>query len=242
VDFPGIGVVDLDAPELLSNDREMLEVVTERMFAELSILETIASVSQALHQYERVGGFAPLAASEVAEEVPEESAVGTESVAVVPAPLPTSEGQEASLSQPAEAAEPTAAAAAVSATEGVVGEMGSSSPRSVAAGTDEVLVPDEPTAALQECVAPEDTARAASPEIQEAEEGVGATLLQGAVGDEAQTLELVCTSWAATFKSGDDAEDNEEVAARNTLECGLNWACRAFDELILPMNSVSLLI
>jgi hypothetical protein len=51
---------------------------------------------------------------------------------------------------------------------------------------------------------------------------------------ESQTLELTCTSWAATSESGDDAEDDEEVAARNTLKRRLNWARRAFDELILP--------
>jgi hypothetical protein len=34
VDFPGIGTIDLDAPELPGNDQGMLEVVTERMFAE----------------------------------------------------------------------------------------------------------------------------------------------------------------------------------------------------------------
>jgi hypothetical protein len=59
VDFPGIRVFDLDVPELPSNDREMLEVATERMFTEPSILVTIASVSRALHQYERVGSFSP---------------------------------------------------------------------------------------------------------------------------------------------------------------------------------------
>jgi hypothetical protein len=48
VDFPSIGVVDFDAPELPSNDWEMLEVATERMFAEPPILETIASVTLAL--------------------------------------------------------------------------------------------------------------------------------------------------------------------------------------------------
>jgi hypothetical protein len=48
VDFPSIGIIDLDTPELLSNDREMLEVATERMFTEPSILETIASVTLAL--------------------------------------------------------------------------------------------------------------------------------------------------------------------------------------------------
>jgi hypothetical protein len=65
-------------------------------------------------------------------------------------------------------------------------------------------------------------------------------LLQGAAGGEAQTLKLACTSWVATSEPGDDAEDDEEVAARNTLKRGLNWAHRAFDELILPAASVSL--
>jgi hypothetical protein len=65
-------------------------------------------------------------------------------------------------------------------------------------------------------------------------------LLQGATGSEARTLELACVSWAATFEPGDDTEDDEEVAARSTLERGLNWAHHAFDELILPATSVSL--
>jgi hypothetical protein len=217
----------------------MLEVATERMFTEPSILETIASVSRVLHQYEHAGGFDPPTVSEAAEAVHEVSAAGMELVAVASAPPPISDGQEVSLPQPAEAAESTAAAAAVGAAEGVVGEAGSSSPRSFVADTDEVLVLDEPTMALQERVASEDTARAISPEIQEAEEDAGTTLLQGAASGEAQTLELACTSWAATSKSGDDTEDDEEVAARNTLERGLNWVHRAFDELILPATSVS---
>jgi hypothetical protein len=90
VDFHGIGVVDLDALELPSNDREMLEVATEQMFTEPSILETIVSVSLALHQYECAGSFAPPAASEAAEAVPEESAADMESVAIVSASPPTS--------------------------------------------------------------------------------------------------------------------------------------------------------
>jgi hypothetical protein len=94
IDFPGVGIVDLDAPKLPS---KVLEVATERMFVELTILETIVLVSQALHQYEHAGGFAPSATPEAAEAVPEESAAGTESVAAVSAPPPTSEGQEVSL-------------------------------------------------------------------------------------------------------------------------------------------------
>jgi hypothetical protein len=111
--------------------------------------------------------------------------------------------------------------------------VGSSSPRSVAAGSDEVVVTDEPGAALQEHVAPEDTTRVASPEIHEDEEGADAALLQGAASGEAQTIELACTSWTAASESGDDAEDDEEAAARNTLGHGLNWAHRALDEMIL---------
>jgi hypothetical protein len=222
IDFPGVRIVDLDPSELPSNDREMLEVATEWMLSEPSILETIASVSLAPCQYESAGSFAPPNASEAAEAVPEESATNTESIAVVSAPPPTSEGQEVSLPQPAEAAESRSAAATAGAMEDVVGDVGSSSPRLVAAGADEVLASDEPAAALQVRVAPEDTTRAASPEIQEAEEGAGAALLQGATSGEAQTLEPACTSWAATSKSGDDAEDDEEVVARNTLERGLN--------------------
>jgi hypothetical protein len=68
---------------------------------------------------------------------------------------------------------------------------------------------------------------------------MGAALLQGAASGEAQTLELACTSWVATFESGDDAKDDEEVATRSTLDCRLEWACRSFDELTLPKTPVS---
>jgi hypothetical protein len=238
IDFPDVGVIDLEVPQLPG---KVLDVATERMFAEPSILEMIASVSQALQQYERAGGFARSAAPEAAETVPEESAAGTKSVADASTPPPTSESQEASLPQPAEVAGTTAAAAVTSVAEGVVGEARSSLSHSVAAGADEVRVPDEPAATLHERVTPKHTTRAASPEIQEAEE-TGVALLQGAASDESQALELTCTSWAATSESGDDVEDDEEVAVRNTLEHGLNWARRAFDELILPATSVSFLV
>jgi hypothetical protein len=99
-------------------------------------------------------------------------------------------------------------------------------------------VPSEPTTAPQEHVTPEGTTRAASPETQEAEEDRGTALLQGTTSGEAQTLELSCTPWATAFESGDDTKDDEEVAVHSTLECGLEWARRAFDELILPATSV----
>jgi hypothetical protein len=147
-----------------------------------------------------------------------------------------------SLPQPEEAVQTTSTAAATGAAEGVVGEAGSSTPYSVAVGADEVRVPDELITAVQDRVTLEDTARTASPKIQGVEEAVGAALLQGSASGEAQALELARTSWAATPGSGDDTEDDEEVVARNTLECGLNWARRAFDELILPATSVTFLV
>jgi hypothetical protein len=42
-------------------------------------------------------------------------------------------------------------------------------------------------------------------------------LSPNAAGGEAQALELTCTPWAAAFEVGDDGEDDEEVAACNTL-------------------------
>jgi hypothetical protein len=175
-----------------------------------------------------------------AEAVPEGPAAGTESAADVPMPPPTSERREAPLPQPAEAAETTAVVVATDAVVVVVSVVGSSPSCPVATCDDEVHVPNKPVAAVHERIAPEDTTRAASPEIQEVEEA-GAVALMGASGSEVQSLELACTSWATTSGSGDDAEDDEEAAARNTLECGLNWAHHAFDELILPATSVSFL-
>jgi hypothetical protein len=156
-------------------------------------------------------------------------------------PPSTGESREVPLPQPAEATKTTATASATDVAEVDVGEAGPSPPHPVAVGADEVRVPVKPAAAVQERVASEGTTRTASPEIQEAEEA-GAALLQGAASGEAQPLELACSSWAATSEFDDDVEDDEEVAARNTLERGLNWARRAFDELILPATSVSFLV
>jgi hypothetical protein len=88
--------------------------------------------------------------------VPEESADGAKSAAVVPESPPTREGQVPSLPQPALAAASTASATAADAALGIVGEAGPSSPRPV---VDEVLVSGKPAAALQEHIAPEGTTR-----------------------------------------------------------------------------------
>jgi hypothetical protein len=52
VDFPGIGTIDLNTPELPGNDRELLEAAMDQMFSKPTILETITLVASALHQYE----------------------------------------------------------------------------------------------------------------------------------------------------------------------------------------------
>jgi hypothetical protein len=241
VDFPSIGTIDLDILELTCNDREMLEVATERMFVEPSILDTIALVTSALRQYEGASGSMPPAAPEAGEGVLEEFTAGAESAMVMSVPSPTREDQGASLPQPVEAVASAPAAAVAYVEEGVVGVAGPSSLCPFAAAAEEVLVPGEPAAAPQEHVAPEGMTRVASPEIQEAVEDSGAALSKGAASGEAQALELAYIPWAAAFKAGDDAEDDDEVAARNTLECGLEWARRAFDMLILPTTSVSFL-
>jgi hypothetical protein len=48
IDFPGVGVIDLEAPQL---PEKVYEVVAERMFNEPTIMEMIASVSKALQEY-----------------------------------------------------------------------------------------------------------------------------------------------------------------------------------------------
>jgi hypothetical protein len=98
---------------------------------------------------------------------------------------------------------------------------------------------DEPTAVVRESAAPEMMTRGASQEIQEDEE-IMVSQSQDAAGGEAQTLDLACASWAATIGLDANSEDDEEVVLHHTLESGMTWARRVFDEFILPATSVSL--
>jgi hypothetical protein len=245
VDFPSIRIIDLDATELPSNDWEILEVAMERMFADLSILDAIASVPPVPRQDEGAGGSVPPTVLEAAKG---------DSVVIEPPPISAGESTNAPLLQPAEAGMDTPTPSVVGVVEGVVEGVGPSSSQPAAATAEEVPVLSQPTAAPQECDAPEGTTRAASPqerdapggttttaspEIQEVVENSGATLPRGIRSGEAQALELACVPWAAAFKVGDDTEDDEKAEACNTLERGLAWARRAFDELILPATSVS---
>jgi hypothetical protein len=45
IDFPGVGVIDLEVPQL---PEKVFEVAAEQMFNEPTIMETIALVSKAL--------------------------------------------------------------------------------------------------------------------------------------------------------------------------------------------------
>jgi hypothetical protein len=162
IDFSGVGVIDLEAPQL---PEKVLEVATERVFAEPSIMEKIASVSKTLQEYEHAGGFASAVAAETANAALEAPAANMEPTADVSAPPPANESWEASLPQLAEAAETTTAVAATGAAEAVVGEARSSSSRPVAVEVVEARVPDKPVAVVQERVAPETMTRATSPEI-----------------------------------------------------------------------------
>jgi hypothetical protein len=142
-----------------------------------------------------------------------------------------------------ETAETSAPVSEPGVAEPVVGEEGTSPPRLVAGEAEGVEARrlDGPATVVQEPAAPETMTRATTPEIQEAEE-TRASLSQCAACGEAQTLELTSTSWAATSGLDADSEHDEEATACHTLERGMTWARRAFDELILPATSVSFLV
>jgi hypothetical protein len=238
--IPGIGTIDLDATELPSNDREILEAVTERVFTNPSLLDTIMLGPPAPRQDGDAGGPASSAAPEAAEGVLEESAAGAESAAIVPPLLSTGENADAPLHQTAEAVVAAPPPLIAGAAEEVVGAAEPWSPQPAVAA-EEVTAQSQPTTVPQEHDAPEGATRAASPEIHEARENSGAALPRDVGGSDVRVLELVGFSWAAAFEIGDVVEDDEEAVVCNTLERGLAWARRTFDELILPTMSLSLL-
>jgi hypothetical protein len=90
IDFPDVGVIDLEAPQL---PEKVYEVAVERMFNKPTIMEMITSVSKALQEYERASGFAPVAAADAGD------AAHVEPVADASTSPPVSEGREASPPQ-----------------------------------------------------------------------------------------------------------------------------------------------
>jgi hypothetical protein len=162
IDFPGVGVINLEAPQL---PEKVLEVAMERMFAKPSIMDMIASVSKALQEYERAGGFAPVIAAEAMDVALEASATSSGPTADAPTPPPASGGRRhlspsrrklLKLQLPPQ-----------------------QRPAWLRLLSDKLdrrrLALGEPATAAQEQAAPEGTARVASPEIQEVEE-TGASL------------------------------------------------------------------
>jgi hypothetical protein len=147
------------------------------MFNEPTIMETIASVSRVLQEYEHAGGFAPVVVEDAGDAALVEPAAHVEPTADASAPPPVNEGREALPPQSAEAVEAPASVAEAGMAKVVVGEEGSSLLCPVAAGAEgvETHVPDEPTTVVQELAAPETMTTATSPEIREAEE-TGASL------------------------------------------------------------------
>jgi hypothetical protein len=124
-------------------------VAAEWRSNEPTIMETIASVSKALQEYERAGGFASTAAEDaedvalaapVAREDPREDAS---------APPHVDEGREASSPQPVEAAETLAPVEMPVSAEAIVGEEGTSSPGPVAVEVEARML-DEPATIAQE--------------------------------------------------------------------------------------------
>jgi hypothetical protein len=206
-------------------------------------MEMIASVLKALQEYERASGFASVAAADAEDVALAVPAARVEPTEDASAPPHVDEGQEALPPRPVEAAKTPAPVAKPVSAEAVVGEEGTSppGPDAVEVMGVEAHVLDEPAAVVQESAVPETVAGATTLEIWVAEE-MGASLSQSAAGGEAQTLELVCTSWAATSGLDANSEDDEEAAVRHTLERGMTWAHQAFDELILPATSVSFLV
>jgi hypothetical protein len=141
LDFPGIGIIDLDAIKLPSNDREILEAVTERVFADPPLLDAIVSDPPVPRQDGDAGGSAPSAAPEVAERVLGESTAGTELAAIERPPTSFGESTDAPLQQPVEAAMAAPTLSVVGAIEGVIGGAGPSSSQHAAAAMEEVPGP-----------------------------------------------------------------------------------------------------
>jgi hypothetical protein len=218
IDFLGVGVIDLEEPHLLEKEHA---VAVEQRSNELTIMETITSVSKVLQEYERVGGFSSAAAIDAEGVALAAPAAREETTEDASAPPHVDEDREVSPPRPVEAAEIPAPVVKLISAEAVVGEEGTSpsSPVVIAVKGVEAHALDDLAAIAQESAVPETVVRAATPEIQVAEE-TGASLSQGATGGEARTLELACTSWASTSGLDADSEDDEEATAHHTLECG----------------------
>jgi hypothetical protein len=123
IDFPSVGVIDLEAPQL---PEKVYEVASERMFNEPTIMETITSVSKVLQEYERAGGFAPAVAAEATDAVLETPVTHVEPTTDTSVPLLAIESRDASLPLSVKVAEAPASVAKAGAVEAVAEDVGPS--------------------------------------------------------------------------------------------------------------------
>jgi hypothetical protein len=218
-------IIHLDALDFPNNDRDIYEARLERMLADLvesgaeasesaaPVAATSADVAELTNegpasdatvvgkvmsgQAGGVRGPVPSIASEAAEEVLGESAVGAELTLVIPSP-PT-------------AGVDSAAAEAL--------ESSSLWPRRGSTTVDETAPTASPSLAdPQEHDALWSVAGATSPEIQEIREGSGAAQLPELEEGDARVFDIAHFSWATAFVVGAPASDDEESAACHTPE------------------------
>jgi hypothetical protein len=165
----GVGVIDLEAPQLLEKE---YDATAERRSKKPTIMETIASVSKALQEYKRADGFAPAAAEDTGDVALVAPAARVEPTEDTSVPPHVDEGREASPPRPVEAAETRAPVAKPVSAEAVAGEEETSPPGLITVEAEDVethtLV--EPSAVVQGLTVLETVARAITPEIQVAEE------------------------------------------------------------------------
>jgi hypothetical protein len=221
IDFPSVGVIDLEAPQLPEKE---YEVAAERRSNEPTIMETITSVLKVLQEYERIGGFSSAAAADAEDVALATLAARVEPTEDASTPPLVDEGREPSPPRPVEAAKtPGPVAKSVSA-EAVVGKKRTSPPDPVAVEAEgvEARVLDESAAIVQESAVPETVSRAATQRFRWPRRR-GAPFSRRA-GRRGRTIELACTLWAATSGLDADSEGDEEVTTRHTLECGMTWA------------------
>jgi hypothetical protein len=121
IDIPSVGVINLEAPQLPEKE---YEVAAERRSNEPMIMEMIASVSKALQEYERAGGFASAAAADAEDVALAALAARVEPTEDASVPPHVDEGREASPPRPVEATETPAPVAKPVSAEVVVGKRG----------------------------------------------------------------------------------------------------------------------
>jgi hypothetical protein len=165
---------DLEAPWLPEKE---YDAAAERRSNEPTIMETIASVSKALQEYEHTSGFAPAAAEDTEDVAPRSAAARVEPTEDTTASLHVDEGREASPPGPVEAAETSTPVAKPDSVEAVAGEEETSPLGPITVEVEDVgaRVLDESAAVMQELAIPEMVVMATTPEIQVAEE-TGASL------------------------------------------------------------------